>query len=122
MNFAMRNSAFNTGRVESISPREARRMADQGAVLLDVREHAEVQASGKARGAVHIPNALVPIKADPRNPDHEPRLSPERPVIVYCAAGGRAQMAGETLLRLGYTKVYNMGGFRDWVAAGGATE
>ena len=37
--------------------------------LLDVREAAEVQASGTAAGALHIPLAMVPLKADPTAPD-----------------------------------------------------
>jgi len=43
-------------------------------------------------------------------------------VIVYCASGGRSALAGKTLKELGYDKVFNVGGFKDWVEAGGAVE
>lgn len=122
MNFAFRNPGHQAATVKSITPLEARKMAENGAILLDVREHGEIAMSGKAKGAVHIPNPFVPMFADPRHPDHDPRLSPEKPVIVYCAAGGRAQMAAENLVRLGYGEVYNMGGFSGWFAAGGEVE
>ena len=38
------------------------------------------------------------------------------------AAGGRAALAGKTLRDLGFTDVRNLGGFKDWVAAGGEVE
>ncbi|MGE0120790.1 MAG: rhodanese-like domain-containing protein [Dongiaceae bacterium] len=42
--------------------------------------------------------------------------------MLYCAAGGRAALAGKTLKDLGYPDVRNLGGFQDWQAAGGAVE
>ena len=86
--------------------------------LLDCREVAEVSASGTAAGAVHIPLALVPLKADPKAPDHDARLDPAKPVAVFCAMGGRAGRAAEVLRDLGY-EAHNIGGFGDWCAAGG---
>lgn len=86
--------------------------------LLDCREAAEVQASGTAAGALHIPLALVPLKADPKAPDRDARLDPAKPVAVFCAMGGRAGRAVEVLRGLGY-EAHNIGGFGDWCAAGG---
>jgi rhodanese-related sulfurtransferase len=40
-------------------------------------------------------------------------------VILHCASGGRAALAGKLLKDFGYDKVYNLGGFKDWVEAGG---
>jgi len=62
------------------------------------------------------------FKADPASASYEPRLQADTPIVLHCAAGGRAALAGTRLLEMGYTKVYNLGGFKDWVAAGGATE
>lgn len=39
-------------------------------------------------------------------------------MIVYCALGGRSALAGKVLKDMGYTKVYNAGGFVD-LAQGG---
>lgn len=86
--------------------------------VLDVREAAELAASGTAKGGVHIPLSLVPMKADPKAPDHDKRLDPAKPVAVFCAVGGRAGMAAQALQKLGYD-AYNIGGFSDWSAAGG---
>lgn len=105
-----------------LTPAQARDLAASGKItLLDVRELAEVQASGLAKGAVHIPLAMVPLRADRQAPDHDPRLDPAKPVAVYCAAGGRAGRAAGLLASLGYT-AHNIGGFADWCAAGGEVE
>jgi|LauGreDrversion4_2_1035121.scaffolds.fasta_scaffold1628191_1 rhodanese-related sulfurtransferase len=93
-------------------------LAERGEItLLDVREDAEVKASGMAAGAVHIPLGLLPLKADPKAPDFEKRLS-GRPVAVYCAAGARAGRAVQILHALGF-EAQNIGGFGDWCACGG---
>jgi rhodanese-related sulfurtransferase len=88
--------------------------------LLDVREAAELRASGKAKGAVHIPLGLLGLKADPKAPDA--LIAPGRPVAVYCASGGRSGMAAQQLARMGYGPVWNLGGLGDWTRAGGAVE
>ena len=91
-------------------------VADGKMLLIDVREVAEAKASGVAQGAKLIPLSLVPLKCDPRQPGCE--LPQGLPVAVYCASGGRSGMAADTLTRLGYGPVVNLGGLRD-LAAGG---
>lgn len=94
--------------------------AKTGAVaVIDVREAAEIAASGKATGALHIPLALVPIKADPKAPDCVTGLDLAKPVAVYCASGMRSGAAVQALKKLGYD-AHNIGTLRDWAAAGGA--
>ena len=93
--------------------------ASSGALtLIDVREANEVQSTGQAAGALHIPLGLLSMKADPKSPDFDKRLAAGKPVAVYCAVGGRAGMATQTLQRLGYNAT-NIGGFGDWASAGG---
>jgi rhodanese-related sulfurtransferase len=94
----------------------------KGALIVDVRDGTEVAASGKAKGAVAVPRGSLESRADPESPNHNPAFSKERPVILYCAGGGRAALAGKTLKDMGYTDVRNLGGFKDWVAGGGAVE
>jgi rhodanese-related sulfurtransferase len=93
--------------------------AASGAItVIDVREASEVQASGQAKGALHIPLATLALKADPKSPDYDARIAQGKPIAVYCAVGGRAGMAATTLGRMGYEAI-NIGGFGDWAAAGG---
>lgn len=87
--------------------------------VIDVREAGELAASGTAAGALHIPVALIAMRADPKSPDYDKRLNPEAPIAVFCASGGRSGMAQQALQRLGYSAVVNIGGFANWTNAGG---
>ena len=98
----------------------AKAVASDQMYLIDVRDLGELRQTGKAKGALHIPLSLVAVKADPKAPDAV--IAPGKPVAVYCAAGGRSGMAAQVLTRLGYEPVWNIGGFGDWVRAGGQVE
>ncbi|MGE0120789.1 MAG: hypothetical protein AB7S71_18800 [Dongiaceae bacterium] len=53
--------------VPAIAPQEAAALAAQGkALIVDVRDGMEVQASGKAKGALHVPRGSLEFKADRR--------------------------------------------------------
>lgn len=109
--------------VPRITPAQAREMIGNGnVVVLDVRDAMEVAQSGKVAGAVHIPRGLLEFKADPESPAHDKSLDKGKAVILYCASGGRSALAGKTLKDLGYDKVFNLGGFKDWAESGGPVE
>jgi len=40
--------------------------------------------------------------------------------VIYCASGGRSQMAVRMLRQMGLDEVYNLGGLGHWEMAGGA--
>lgn len=96
------------------------RVAAGDMVLIDVRDHGEVERSGRAKGALHIPLMRLPMMADPRHPDFDKRLSGAKPIALYCASGARSGMAVNILKKLGYHEMHNLGGLHHWVAAGGA--
>jgi len=105
--------------VEPIDAEDAKSLIDAGeAVVIDVREPAEIMVTGKVPGAINIPLAEFLAKADPGSPDHEPALEPNKTVILYCASGKRSLFAGNKLVELGYREVLNLGGFKDWELAG----
>ncbi|MPZ59087.1 MAG: rhodanese-like domain-containing protein [Rhizobiales bacterium] len=108
--------------VPKISGKEAREMVANGAVIVDVRDSAEVAQTGKAKGAFHIPRGSLEFKADQTAASAEKALATDKPVILHCASGGRAALAGKLLKDMGYEQVYNLGGFKDWVEAGGEVE
>ncbi len=109
--------------VEKIEFEAAQRlMADEDALLLDVRDAPEVEKSGKAAGAVNVSRGMLEFRADAGSKYHDPEFRKDRPVIVHCASGGRAALAGKTLKEMGYDQVYNLGGFSDWADKGGPTE
>ena len=109
--------------VPKITPAEARDMiAKGGTLVVDVRDAGEVAASGKAAGAVNVSRGMLEFRADPDSPYHDKNFSKDKTIILYCASGGRAALAGKTLVDMGYGDVYNAGGFKDWVESGVATE
>ena len=112
--------------VPRITPARAQEMiAERGAdgvLVVDVRDAPEVEQTGKVAGAVHIPRGMLEFRADSESAYHDADFAKDKPVILYCAAGGRAAMAGQALTEMGYTEVYNMGGFMDWADSGGAVD
>ena len=109
--------------VPKVSPEKAREMIAKGNTLVvDIRDGTEVAASGKVAGAVHVSRGLLEFRADPEAPTHDKNFSRDKTVLLYCASGGRAALAGKLLKDMGYAEVYNMGGFKDWADGGGAVE
>jgi rhodanese-related sulfurtransferase len=109
--------------VPKLSPAEAAaRIARGDGLVLDVRDGTELQATGKIAGALHVPRGSLEFKADPENPGYDTAFQKDRPILIHCAAGGRAALAGKTLQDMGYTNVINIGGFKDLADAGVKTE
>lgn len=109
--------------VPKIAPAQAREIMAQGNTLVvDVRDAPELAKSGKVAGAVHHSRGMLEFRADPESPYYDANFSGDKTIIVYCASGGRAALAGKVLKDMGYDRVYNMGGFKDWADSGGAVE
>jgi rhodanese-related sulfurtransferase/rubrerythrin len=74
--------------------------------LLDVRQPSEYKKG-------HIPGArLIPL---PELAGRLGELDPQKPVVAYCAIGGRSRAAAQFLAGQGFDKVYNLkGGIAAW--------
>jgi len=96
--------------VESMNADEAKKFIaghEEGAyTLLDVRQPGEYEAE-------HIPGAkLIPL---PALKEGRRELDSQKPVIVYCASGGRSLAAAQLLSGLGFNEIYNLqGGIKAW--------
>ncbi|MBP6794972.1 MAG: rhodanese-like domain-containing protein [Saprospiraceae bacterium] len=81
--------------------------------LVDLRTPGEINKTGKIDGALSINYSA---------PDFESQvasLDKEKPVILYCAAGGRSAKAAGVLSKKGFKTVYDYtGGMSDWVSKG----
>lgn len=79
------------------------------AIVIDVRTEEEI-----AEGI--IPGASV--FADINSPEFEKKietLDKSKTYIVYCRSGARSSRAAETMLKKGFTHVYNLkGGISNW--------
>ena len=109
--------------VPKVTAEEAHELiSGRDALLVDVRDAPELAGQGKLRGAVNVSRGMLEFRADPSGTYHNPEFQRERPVILYCASGGRSALAGKTLREMGYGEVYNLGGFGDAATAGFPTE
>lgn len=106
--------------VERIDGARAQELVAEGALLLDVRDAPELEKAGRAQGAHHISRGMLEFRADDRTQFHDPELRKDRVIVIHCASGGRAALAGKLLKDMGYQSVYNVGGLSDWQNSGGA--
>ncbi len=110
---------FLTGGAK-MAPDEAVRKANAGELtVIDVRDHSEVTSTGKAKGAIVVPLAVMQFQCDPKGPDFNKAINPSKPIALYCATGARSMMGIRILKKLGYEEVFNIGGLGHWHQAGG---
>jgi rhodanese-related sulfurtransferase len=95
--------------IRHIDAREAKRLVDGGAILIDVREPGE-------HAAENIPGARNhPLSAIAQSPP-DPAL---QTVIYHCKSGGRTRMASSALSRCSSADAYILdGGIEAWKTAG----
>lgn len=109
--------------IDVVSAQEAKWLTGQDdVVFVDVRE-SEERARGFIPGSVHVPRGFLEFIADPDGPMHNPALTPDKRLVVYCASGGRSTLAAKTFKDMGFAKVTNLvGGLQAWVQSGGGLE
>ena len=69
-----------------------------GGTIVDVRELVEVH-NLTAPMSIHIPRGILEMKIGEAIPDES------HPIYLHCATGGRATLAAQQLLKMGYTQV-----------------
>ncbi|WP_291160700.1 rhodanese-like domain-containing protein [Gemmatimonas sp. UBA7669] len=81
--------------------------------LIDIREQNE-WAMGHAAPAEYIGRGVLESQIEAKVPR-------DARVVLMCASGNRSALAALTLRDMGYQNVASLaGGYRDWVASGGA--
>jgi phage shock protein E len=100
------------GELPDEDPQLALRLVrDEHAVVLDVRS-AEEFAAGHVDGALQIPHDELVSRL------HEITAATggdkQRPIVVYCRSGRRADLAKRILVGAGWSRVTNLGGYADW--------
>ncbi len=115
----MQKVAEAKGTVPAISAQDAKAlMGRSDVVFVDVRDAPEL-VEGKIDGALNISRGMLEFRADETTPYHNSALTKTKTIVLYCASGGRSALCGKALIEMGYSKVYNLGAFKDWVQAGG---
>lgn len=92
----------------AVSPGEAVRLLNGGAIAIDLRSSEDYKA-GHIANARHVPGATIA--------DGAASLAKwkDKPIIAYCESGMTAGAAARQLGRLGFTKAFNLrGGLAAW--------
>jgi phage shock protein E len=98
---------------KNVNAQEAKVMIDKGGVVVvDVRTPQEYSGG-------HLQGAILANVNDPNFEANIKKISKDKKVIVYCAAGGRSANASGKMSSLGWKNVWNMtGGYSSWSSAG----
>ena len=105
-----RNSAAAAGEnYQNITAAQVKARLDKGDMLtvIDVRTKEEY-ASGHVPGSILIPFDEIKAKAGQLPQDKNTEI------VVYCRSGRRRAIAADTLIALGYNRIYDMGAISSW--------
>lgn len=109
-------SVFAAEAAPKISAADAAKLVESGkAVLVDCREPAEYAENGVAKPAVLLPKS--DFDGDKKKWDEFLAQNKGKQIIVYCRSGGRAGTVATALKQQGVNAA-NVGGLKDWTAAG----
>ena len=99
-----------SGNLASVSPQEAVRFMNQGALVLDIRPKEEF-AAGHVNGARHFSSEQILVAGESL------KKHKEKPVLVYCNNGTLGAAAQRQLVAQGFTKAVHLrGGLAAWRA------
>jgi rhodanese-related sulfurtransferase len=114
--------------VDGISPDEVqqRLTRDPHALLVDVRDAAEIATTGLVSGGLNISLGMLPVRADLELPEdkRDDRLRDRsRQIILTCQLGPNGAIGASVLRGMGFTNVgYLRGGMEGWKTAGLPTD
>ena len=92
-----------------LDPARAEELIGAGATVIDVRRPYEHEA-GRIAGARNIEMNDLSGAAE--------SISRDRPVLFYCRAGNRSQMAAQAFREAGFDAYHVAGGIAAWAEAG----
>jgi rhodanese-related sulfurtransferase len=106
--------------VDGISAEEAQQQLQQdaNALLIDVRDAADIPSTGVPAGGANISLGMLPVRADLELPEdwRDARLQDRsRQIITTCPLGANGARAAKLLKDMGFTNVsYMEGGMDAW--------
>lgn len=78
----------------------------QESIMLDVRSKAEYDQK-HIPGSILIPHEQISAEIQAKVPDRN------TPIALFCRSGRRSAITADVLKKLGYTRVYDLGGISD---------
>lgn len=93
---------------KKITSEDAKKIIDsENVILLDVRTQEEYN-NGHINNSILLPVTEINKRAEEVLPNKN------EIILVYCRSGNRSATASKSLIKLGYTNVYDFGGINDW--------
>jgi len=114
--------------VDAIDAAEAHQLlsGDPEALLIDVRDAADIPSTGVPSGGANISLGMLPVRADLELPEdwRDARLQDRsRRIITTCPLGPNGARGAKLLQDMGFTNVaYMTGGMAAWEKAGLPTD
>ncbi len=112
--------------VVNVGEAQRRMQQEPDTLVVDVRDAADVHATGLIPGAINVSVGMLPVRADQELPEQyrDMRLQDRsRPIITTCNVGALASIGVRTLKEMGFTDVSILeGGTKGWKDAGLPTE
>ena len=100
--------------VKTITPDEALKLSSEGKCnLIDIREEAEIDNTGKVENSNNIPRGMLEFWLDPQGPYFKNgKLDMNKELVLFCAGGLRSALAAKALKEMGFDNVSHIdGGF-----------
>ncbi|HWD04431.1 MAG TPA: rhodanese-like domain-containing protein [Amycolatopsis sp.] len=105
--------------LDRVTPAEAERLLGDGALIVDIRPHANRSAEGEIPGSVVVERIHLEWRLAPDSDWRLPGVTPDTTAVVVCNEGYSSSLAAADLQRLGLKNATDLeGGFRAWAAAG----
>ncbi len=106
--------------LENLSPAEAkRRVEEEGALLVDIRDVRELERDGAVLGAWHVPRGMLEFWIAPDSPYYKEKFAEDRQFIIFCAGGLRSALAAKVAKDMGLPKIAHIEtGFGGWKSDG----
>ena len=110
--------------VQTLTPAETQQQIQQdpNTLVIDVRDAADIEATGTIPEAINVSFGSLTYKADNEVPEEwrDPRLQDRsRPIITTCILGPLGVLGGKLLKDMGFTDVRVLeGGVQAWKDAG----
>ncbi|MET7997202.1 rhodanese-like domain-containing protein [Amycolatopsis sp. NPDC005232] len=105
--------------LDRVPPARAAALQAGGALIVDIRPHANRAAEGEIPGAVVVERIHLEWRLAPDSDWRLPGVTTDTTAIVVCNEGYSSSLAAADLQRLGLKNATDLaGGFRAWAAEG----
>ncbi len=105
-------------RLTRVGPREAARLMDEGAKLVDIRPAWQRAGTGEIPGSIVIERNHLEWRLHPSSSARLPQARAGQQWIIVCTEGYTSSLAADSLNALGIVATDIVGGFEAWRRAG----